>query len=492
MQFRRNSVILLLLGILLLGLGLRLYCLTKEDIWYDEAVTIKAAEMPLPEMIHFTLRPSHDTSFPPVYYILMKGWVDMFGDSPAAVRMVSVLCGTFTILAIYGIGRILFNEKYGLYLGLLMALSPFDIYYSQETRGYALQILLICIAIYFFVRALKKDSRGFWWCYAITLLGAIYLHLFSSFVWISLFAFHIIYLAEKKLTFSVIVKRLFAQWAIMVGMAPLFIVKIMYYSSDLINWVEPFKLSFYRQTLVHLIFGVQKAYTHGMYVLGMSIITICLIVSLYNLVVTRFRNKSSTTEFPNVYSTGLLAWILFLGPVLIFTVVSLTIHQIYVPWRYLIIVLPGFLLLMTHSLSLMSHRTVRILIMIVLPALFFISDLRNPAVPAKVGMKSVAEYLQKNSQSSDYIFFLPGYHQESFLYYNKEQIHTGDGNNWNNSLKNAILINSRTWLVLDRGSVSEKEADKMLNYLISVYERPVQKEILPPYQVELYLFEKKS
>jgi mannosyltransferase len=493
MQFKRISISLLLLGIILVGLGLRLYCLTKEDIWYDEAITIKAAKMSLRDMVHFTSSGSHETGFPPVYYLLMKGWITIFGDSPTAVRMSSAICGIFTILAIYGIGRKLFNEPLGLYMALLMAVSPLDIYYSQETRAYALQVLLLCMADYFFILALEKDARGGW--YAVTMISAIYIHFFSSFVWFGLFLFHFIYLWNGKKVFSEVIKGLFSQWIILVGIFPLLIVKIMYYSPHLINWVEPFKLSFYRQTLIHLMFGVVKTYTHVMYIAGMSIIALCFAVSLYHLIVVWLQNKSSNPKSPNIYQTGLLAWVLFLGPVLIFTIISLTIHQIYVPWRYLIITLPGFLLLMTQGLSQIYWRPVRILILILLPALCFVSDLRNDRVPQKVGMKSVSEYLQKNSQPSDYVFFIPGYHQESFLYYYHDNIHLlsdKEMENWFESIKEAGTRKQRAWLVLDRGSVSNVEADNVLNYFISVYEKPIQKEILQPYRVEVYFFARKS
>ncbi len=482
----------LLFTILLLGIGLRLYCLTKEDIWYDEAITIKVAEMSLRDMINFTHSGSHETGFPPIYYLLMKGWINLFGNSPAAVRLSSAICGIFTVLAIYGIGRKLFNESLGLYMGLLMAVSPMDIYYSQETRGYALQVLLLCMAIYFFILALEKNHKGWWWSYAATIIVAIYIHVFSSFVWFGLFLFHFIYLWNKKIALPKIIKGLFSQWIILIGILLLLIEKIIYYSPDLINWVEPFKLSFYRQTLINLVFGFLKTYTHVMYIAGMSSITVCFMVSLYHLVVTQLQNKSLNLKFPNMYLTGLLGWILFFGPVLIFTIISLTIHQIYVPWRYLIITLPGFLLLMTHGLSQISWRPMRILVLILLPSLCFISDLRNYSVPQKVGMKSVSEYMEKNSQPSDYIYFIPAYHQESFLYYYHGHIQMAETNNWDNALKDASLKKSRVWLALDRGSVSNAEADNMLNYFISVVEKPVQKEILQPYKVEVYLFVRKS
>ena len=198
----RNPIFGGLVLILALGIVLRILHLTWEDIWYDETVTIQAAKMSFPKMFKFTLSPVDITDFPPVYYTLMKVWMGIFGDSPVAVRSSSALCGVLSIIAMYLAGKSLFDEKHGLLAALFMAVSPFDINYSQETRAYALQVFLVSLSIYFFLKALQKDTRKLWWIYALISLFAVYVHFFSAFVWASIFIFHIIYLLRKKNTFK--------------------------------------------------------------------------------------------------------------------------------------------------------------------------------------------------------------------------------------------------------------------------------------------------
>jgi hypothetical protein len=55
--------------ILLAGTALRLFCLGKDSLWYDETVSTYLAGRPLPEILRHTAGDIH----PPSYYILLRG-----------------------------------------------------------------------------------------------------------------------------------------------------------------------------------------------------------------------------------------------------------------------------------------------------------------------------------------------------------------------------------------------------------------------------------
>ena len=77
------SLILLFL-IVLLGLGLRLYGLDAQSLWYDEGFSVYLARMDLGEI---TARTAADIQ-PPLYYYLLHGWIQIFGDGEWAVRSI--------------------------------------------------------------------------------------------------------------------------------------------------------------------------------------------------------------------------------------------------------------------------------------------------------------------------------------------------------------------------------------------------------------------
>src|SRR5439155_25808802 len=79
---------------------------------------------------------------PPLYYWLLHWWMEVFGRSEAQTHAFSLLCAMLTIPAAWWAGRSLFGERTGWALAGLTAINPFLTSYAQETRMYALVILL--------------------------------------------------------------------------------------------------------------------------------------------------------------------------------------------------------------------------------------------------------------------------------------------------------------------------------------------------------------
>lgn len=133
--------------ILLAGLALRLISL-NQSLWLDEATTAMVSKMPLAEI--FTKFLPGDFH-PPLYYLLMKGWVSTFGSSEIVLRMPSIIFGLGVVYFVYKIGEKVFDKKTAVVASLLSATSGLLIYYSQEARMYMFICFLVTAAIYFFV-----------------------------------------------------------------------------------------------------------------------------------------------------------------------------------------------------------------------------------------------------------------------------------------------------------------------------------------------------
>jgi hypothetical protein len=97
------------------------------------------------EIIQWTLRIDQH---PPLYYLLLHAWMSFNGDTPYAVRMLSVLFGTATIPVMYLIGKRLSGAMTGLAAAAFLSFSLFNIAYAQETRMYTLLTLNAALAIY--------------------------------------------------------------------------------------------------------------------------------------------------------------------------------------------------------------------------------------------------------------------------------------------------------------------------------------------------------
>jgi len=175
----------LLLLILFAGLYLRIDNLGKESLWMDEAYSLMFARESVIDIIKTNISTIECISNPPLYYIILHFFIQLFGESETALRTASVIFGFLSIIMIYKIGELLFNKDVGLIAALILALSKFHIYFSQEVRSYSLQVLLVLLSFYFFINLFKtknlKNSIGL---VAANIL-LIYTHHYGMFIILS-------------------------------------------------------------------------------------------------------------------------------------------------------------------------------------------------------------------------------------------------------------------------------------------------------------------
>ncbi len=138
--------------IILLALCLRLYRLDGQSLWADEGNSAALAARSLTTITRGAARDIH----PPLYYYILHFWVRILGRSEIALRSLSALTGTALVFVTYLLGGELFKRRVAFIACFLAAISPFHIYYSQETRMYILAALWSALAILFFLRLMKS------------------------------------------------------------------------------------------------------------------------------------------------------------------------------------------------------------------------------------------------------------------------------------------------------------------------------------------------
>ena len=155
--WRRNTenwIKIALLLILVLAAFLRFYHLDAQSLWADEGNSVSLSGRSLPSI---TAGAGHDIH-PPLYYYLLHFWMRVFGNSEFAVRALSALLGTALVYLTYLLGRRLSNYRLGLVAAFLSAISPFQVYYSQETRMYILLAALSALSVYSFIKFLEAEA----------------------------------------------------------------------------------------------------------------------------------------------------------------------------------------------------------------------------------------------------------------------------------------------------------------------------------------------
>jgi mannosyltransferase len=133
----------------------RLINLGRQSLWYDETYTAYVSGLPFDRMMQFLLA---DGVHPPLYYWLMAGWIRLFGDLPVSLRLPSAIGGTLAVLMVYLLVRRMTGEPEALLAAILLGISPFLLWYSQDARMYSLLGLAAITAVYFFWNFLEKPA----------------------------------------------------------------------------------------------------------------------------------------------------------------------------------------------------------------------------------------------------------------------------------------------------------------------------------------------
>src|SRR5512140_2372016 len=121
-----------LVFLLLAGFALRLYHLGAASLWYDETVSLYLARQDLVSLTTHTAGDIH----PPFYYYLLHVWGSLAGWSDFSSAFLSLVFGILLVALTYRIGREWFDRQTGFLAAFLVALSPYNLWYSQEVRMY--------------------------------------------------------------------------------------------------------------------------------------------------------------------------------------------------------------------------------------------------------------------------------------------------------------------------------------------------------------------
>ncbi|URD51098.1 glycosyltransferase family 39 protein [Chroococcidiopsis sp. CCNUC1] len=202
-----------LVAILVLGIFFRLINLDRKVYWFDEGFTsLRVGGYVIREVVQQTfngniidvsefrqyLSPNHnrnwldtieslaieDPQHPPLYYLMLRQWMQWFGNSVAAIRSLSAVTSLLVFPCIYWLCRELFplSPLTGWMAIALVAISPFHVLYAQEARQYSLWTVTILLSSAALLQAKRCYSRLNWGIYAIAIASALYTFLFSAFV----------------------------------------------------------------------------------------------------------------------------------------------------------------------------------------------------------------------------------------------------------------------------------------------------------------------
>lgn len=387
-------IIPVMTAIMLLAIALRLYNLGGPSLWYDEMLTVSIASGEA-ETIPQAVRQAEQT--PPLFHYFMHLWIKTYGLSEFAIRLPAALCGIGVVWMIYKLGSLLYTRREGCIAAMLMAVSAFQISYSQEARVYAPLMLVALLSCYAFVKLIQEGGPKHQVAYILTTALLYWIHLHSVFIiavqqvtWFYLWITHRKTPDQLKLTPRIWLTCSFIALAFFTPWMP----TVYYWVTQAAHafWIAPMTAKFLPET-------------YSLYAGSAIMLALLLCLNVFGMIKTSNRWKA-------IFLIALL-----ILPVLIPYIVSLLIRPLFIP-RYAIVTAAGLYLLAARGLTALSNKLAQaaiLLILLTISAINVYPELRD-GPPNKPDVRSATEFVLQNAHHGD-VILLNSYANSIFVHY---------------------------------------------------------------------------
>lgn len=171
----RRSFLVGIVLLTLVGFGLRIFRLGNQSFWIDEVSSIMAAQGPLKGIYERSVLAANSL---PTFFLMLKPFVAGAGANiEFRARLLSVIAGTLSIPLFIGVVYLWRRQRStALIAGVLLAVNPLHLWYSQEVRGYAVMVLFGLIALLCFELAREKKRMIWWVLYSLSAIMATAVH----------------------------------------------------------------------------------------------------------------------------------------------------------------------------------------------------------------------------------------------------------------------------------------------------------------------------
>lgn len=192
----------------------RLWRLTATCLWFDEIFSVHAARHSFTELFSFV---AQDLIHPPLFYLLLKIWILIGGESVLWLRLFPVLFSCIAVIPFWLLCRELRLPVQTIALAFLfIAVNGSLIKYAQEVRMYSPFFCLSLFSLWLFVKFFNSLENKMFIALSIVNLLLIYTHYFGWLVVITEIVFFMLCSKEKRKEFFfsfIALILLFAPWA---------------------------------------------------------------------------------------------------------------------------------------------------------------------------------------------------------------------------------------------------------------------------------------
>ncbi|MFN8457301.1 MAG: glycosyltransferase family 39 protein [Anaerolineae bacterium] len=174
----------LLLAIMWVAFLLRTVNLSGQSLWRDEVDAINFSGWVVTRLISGLFKTGHNG---PLFFLLLRFWRSFTGNSEFALRYPSALLGVLALPLGFVLARQLgLSRTGGLLLSVLLATSPYLVWYGQEAKMYTMLLALVLLAFIAYLRALspsahqhKGRTRRWWIIFVAATSLSFYTHILA-------------------------------------------------------------------------------------------------------------------------------------------------------------------------------------------------------------------------------------------------------------------------------------------------------------------------
>ena len=376
------------------GLGVALRTYTASATWLDETLTINIASLPLSQLPS-ALRVD---GAPPLYYVLLHGWMQLFGASDLAARSLSGLFSIATLPLAWAAGRRAAGPAGARAALLLLSTSPFAVYYATEARMYALVMLLVFAGYLLLQRALTRPSLARLWPVTV-IAGALSLTHYWALFLLTALGLLLVRRArrggtpgERRAALRCLLAAalggvLFLPWL------PTFLFQAQHTGTP---WAQPAQYS----ALVHAV----GEWAGGVSTAGRVLGLLFLLLAVVGLLGARLDERRMIIDVAASGEAVALGWV-FAGTIVIALTAGLVSGSGF-DGRYTSVAFPPFLLLTVRGVRALPQQAARpVLVLAVVAGLA--TALGNPTSRLKTDADLVAAAIRPTAHAGDMVIYCP-------------------------------------------------------------------------------------
>lgn len=400
-KFKNPKSIFILFLITIIGLFFRLWHIDKGGLWFDELHCYYQASSDFPFEIFRKafLVDAHA----PLYYYILRFWMELFGNADVTLRYLSVLFGVLNIPAAYFAAKEISTKKAALIAAGLFSINSFLIYYSQEIKFYSL--LALCATLIIWSLAKINNSKNLpdklvIITLAICNLTIIYtftIGIIFVFIELLIFAIYILFY-KKKLLKKFLINQVYT------GVLALPFIYGLIYRFMSGNFLYTWKYHFIPKKLLFNLKQVLFAFFSPIYEYS-GMINIFVLLSIFIILTFIFIGIEKNKFKHKLFFIGI---IYFLA-----TLTLIAMEKLNFMARYFILALPFFLILSACGFAQIKNKILKVsfltFILVINISFLLTSPNSTPKLPRVIMAKPIVSELQKFNLTKDDVIIFPSY-----------------------------------------------------------------------------------